>query len=585
MGYKKTNINNIISLINNEIYLPAIQRKYVWEDEQITKLMDSIMLGYPIGTFLFWNVKKEIVNEKKYSMYTFIKDYHERDMKNNLPAPQPFPIGIGNNYILSVLDGQQRLTSLYTALQGSISRKLPNKQWKNDDAFPKKELYFNLHSKKTNEENEITYEFKFLKEEDYKKYCDSNNNEKIWYKVKDILQYKSSDLPTKVYIPLNLITDELAMENISLLHDKLTNEEIINYYEVESDSIDNVLDIFVRVNSGGTVLSKSDLLFSTIVSRWDNARNKIDDLLNTINKIGEGFKFNNDFIMRTCLYILDLTITLKVENFKAESVDKIKENWNKIKQSIIQTVQLLSEFGFSSETMVSYLSVMPIIYYIYNGGKLDVNSKEEIKKFIIISQLKQIFGAASNSALTSIRKELEKNKNDKFKIEYLYNVHFTGDNKTLKYTEDEIKLLFDNLTMGPYTFMILSLLHSDFNYSKYKFHQDHMHPKSSFDDGKIEHIVLPDGKKITDIENKIEEWQYKRNTLANLQLLESSENERKNNDPLKTWLEDIDKNSIEKYKYDLKFLPQDISYEISNFDNFMEKRKELMLEKLKSKLL
>ena len=148
MAYEKKNIRTIIEEINSrKIYLPAIQRKYVWNDDQITKLMDSIMLGYPIGTFLFWKVKKSVVNTKEYSMYEFIKDFHEWDLYKNPSAPQPFPIGNDEECIWAALDGQQRLTSLYIALQGSMSRKLPNKRWKNDDAFPKKELYFNLHSK------------------------------------------------------------------------------------------------------------------------------------------------------------------------------------------------------------------------------------------------------------------------------------------------------------------------------------------------------------------------------------------------------------------------------------------------------
>ena len=63
MGYKTATILNIIEEINGrKMYLPAIQRKYVWKDSQITRLFDSIMLEYPIGTFLFWKVKKTIVN-------------------------------------------------------------------------------------------------------------------------------------------------------------------------------------------------------------------------------------------------------------------------------------------------------------------------------------------------------------------------------------------------------------------------------------------------------------------------------------------------------------------------------------------
>ena len=183
MGYEKKSIQAIIYDINSgKMYLPAIQRKYVWGDSQITRLMDSIMLGYPIGTFLFWKVKKTIVNEKEYSMYEFIKDYHDRDKYKNPPAPQPFPPGIGDETIKAVLDGQQRLTSLYIALQGSVSRKLPYKRWKTDDAFPKKELYFNLHSKKIDDED-ISYEFRFLTVEEAAK----NKGDKLWYLVKNIL--------------------------------------------------------------------------------------------------------------------------------------------------------------------------------------------------------------------------------------------------------------------------------------------------------------------------------------------------------------------------------------------------------------
>ena len=112
---------------------------------QVVKLMDSIMLGYPIGTFLFWKVKKKVVNDNNYSMYEFIKDYHERDLCNNPHAPAPFTFVSDDESLWAVLDGQQRLTALYIALQGSMSRKLPSKRWKNDDAFPKKQLYFNLH--------------------------------------------------------------------------------------------------------------------------------------------------------------------------------------------------------------------------------------------------------------------------------------------------------------------------------------------------------------------------------------------------------------------------------------------------------
>lgn len=572
MAYEKMSIKDVIEEINSrKIYLPAIQRKYVWGDNQIARLMDSIMLGYPIGTFLFWKVKKSIINNKEYSMYEFIKDYHDRDMYKNPSAPQPFPIGSPDETIRSVLDGQQRLTSLYIALQGSMSRKLPNKRWKNDDAFPKKELYFDLHSEKT-DDDDISYEFKFLTQEEASKQSD----ERLWYLVKDILKYSTEDLATEVILPNGWATDKLASKNISLLHTRLVVDQIINYFEVEKDSIDSVLDIFVRVNSGGTVLSKSDLLFSTIVSHWDKARDEIDKLLAEINKTGEGYKFTNDFIMRTCLYLLDMSVTLKVETFKKESVLQIRDSWESIKKAIKDTVNLLNEFGFNSENIISYVAVSPMVYYRYKGGNYDAESKAELRKYIVIAQVKQIFGTASNSALTSIREALKKGSTDSFSMDNLKSVRFTGD-RTLKYTPEEVDAMFDTYEIGAYTFMLLSLLYPNLKYSQKGFHQDHMHPYTGFEEDKIKDLVLQDGSVIDDATK--EDWRRRRNTLANLQLLEGRENESKNATPLVDWLKEPEN------KDNVKFLPDGISYELSNFEEFMQKRQELMSKLLKDILV
>ena len=572
MAYEKKNIRAVIEEINSrKIYLPAIQRKYVWDDDQITRLMDSIMLGYPIGTFLFWKVRKSIINKKEYSMYEFIKDFHERDVYKNPSAPQPFPIGSDEETIWAVLDGQQRLTSLYIALQGSMSRKLPNKRWKNDDAFPIKELYLDLHSQRTDEED-ISYEFKFLTQEEAKKQKD----DKLWYLVKDILKYSQDELVTDLIIPNGWASDKVAMKNISLLHTRLVGDEIINYFEVQTDSIDSVLDIFVRLNSGGTVLSKSDLLFSTIVSHWDKARDEIDKLLAEINKSGEGYKFSNDFIMRTCLYVLDMSVTLKVETFKKESVLKIKNNWENIRKTIKDTVDLLNEFGFNSENIISYVAVSPMVYYRFKGGNFDAESKSELRKYIVISQVRQVFGAATNSALTSIREALKAAPTDSFKMGNLLKVRFTGE-RTLRYTSEEIDAMFDTYEIGAYTFMLLSLLYPNLKYSQKGFHQDHMHPYAGFEESKIANLKLPDGSIIDDVRK--DEWRRRRNTLANLQLLEGRENERKNATPLVDWIE------VTANSENAKYMPSDSSFELSHFEDFMDKRQKLMSDALKAILL
>lgn len=571
MGYEKSTIKKIMQEIEHgKVYLPAIQRKYVWADNQITRLFDSIMLGYPIGTFLFWKIKVGTVNDKQYLMYKFIRDYHERDMYENPSAPSPLLDG-REETIWSVLDGQQRLTSMYIALQGSMSRKLPNKRWKNDDAFPEKELYFNLHSNIEDDE-ESSYEFKFLTAED----SQSTKDGALWYKVKNILQYTQKDLVKEVILKHGWQEDDIAMENISLLHTRLTGDELINYFEVEAESIDSVLDIFVRVNSGGTVLSKTDLLFSTIVSYWDKARDEIDKLLSTINKIGEGYRFTNDFIMRACLYLLDMPVTLKVETFKKESVKSIQDNWEKIKSAIYESVSLFNEFGFNSENIISYVALTPVVYYRFNNGKFDDNSKSELRKYIVMAQIKQVFGAASNSALTSIRTVLKANTTRTFSLNDLNGIRFTGD-RSLKVSSDEIDQWFDTYEIGAYTFMLLSLLYPNLKYSQKGFHQDHMHPHTSFEGKKLDGMALPGNIKMD--EDRKKEWQRKRNTLANLQLLESNENEKKNATPLNKWLDE------EVNKENLKYLPQNISFELNNFEEFINERQKMMSSELKKILL
>lgn len=82
MSYYQHKIKEIIEKIGrNDFYLPAIQRKFVWDCQQIESFFDSIMRGYPIGTFLFWFVAGE--NKNNYTFYKFIQEYHERDRSRN----------------------------------------------------------------------------------------------------------------------------------------------------------------------------------------------------------------------------------------------------------------------------------------------------------------------------------------------------------------------------------------------------------------------------------------------------------------------------------------------------------------------
>ena len=222
------------------------------------------------------------------------------------------------------------------------------------------------------------------------------------------------------------------------------------------------------------------------------------------------------------------------------------------------------------------MAVSPMVYYRYKGGNFDSSSKAELRKYIVIAQVRQIFGTASNSALTSIREVLKAAPANSFSMANLNAVRFTGD-RSLRYTAEEIDSMFDTYEIGAYTFMLLSLLYPNLKYSQKGFHQDHMHPYTGFEESKIKGLVLPDGTVIDD--DTKEDWRRRRNTLANLQLLEGRENESKNATPLVDWLK------VAENSENAKYLPGGISYELSNFVEFMEKRQELMSKALKDILL
>ncbi len=576
MSTENKTIKTIIERINSgNLYIPAIQRKYIWDDKQVIRLMDSIMRGYPIGIFLFWNVNKTIINDKEYSIYSFIKDYHERDAYNNPRAPLPLTCQSSDDKIWIILDGQQRLTSLYIALQGTMSRKILHKQWKTDNAFPSKELYYNVFSRNENKEDDddnFCYEFDFFSKDE----MNSREDKDKWLLVKEIVKINNEEEAKKLIKKRGWDSDLDIYSDVLKLYSKISKEELISYFEVTGDSMDRVLDIFVRVNSGGTVLSKSDLLFSTIVSHWDKGRDEVDDLLKSLNKYGEGYRFNTDFIMRTCLYLMDESISFKVENFKKENVDKIRAEWSKIKDSIQTATELLDEYGFSDNNILSYNAIMPIIYYIFKGGSVSQNNKKELRKFFIYAQLKRIFRANSLSTLTKLRQKLNNIDKKKFKVKDFEDIEFTNDS-SLKFNEEDIDDMFTEYEFGAQTFMVLSLLYPNLKFSQKGFHQDHMHPYAGFENKKIKGLKLPNGEVIDDV--KIQEWQDKRNKLANLQLLEGKENKKKKDTPLVDWLK------MDNNKETVKYLPKNISYKLSNFDTFTEKRQKLMAKKLKTILL
>ena len=570
--YHEESIADVISRIDsNQIFLPALQRKFVWKTKQIESLFDSIMQGFPIGTFLFWELNnKKTIND--YVFYEFVDHYHERKSRNEQA------ILSGKKKIISILDGQQRLTSMNIALRGSYSYKIHRKHSSNPNAYPKRYLYLNLLPRP---DEDFEYEFKFLTEE----LAQKTDEKHVWYLVNKVLRWNSSSDVNEQYSYLKKTNDRKVItknrdtikQSLRTLYKRLCRDKYITHFDLMDMEIDDVLDIFIRVNSGGTKLSKTDLLMSTISASWERARDEVEDLLEDINDKGRKFNFDIDFIMRTCLVLLDLPILFKVRSFGPETINTIIEKWNDICIALDETIDLLVDFGFDGLTLTSRNSVIPIVYYVYKQGKTKDHERKELKKYLQHALLTGFFGSHGDQALANLRKYMRKeNGKGIFKLEkksfsfedLKKSFHITG--KTLEITEEDIDDFLE-YKKGRQAFVVLSLLYPNLQYNEIKFDQDHIHPAVLFKPQNLYKLGLDD--------ETIERWMEMKDQLPNLQMMEERKNRVKNRTPFKEWLDtktDSEREAYLKQNYIQENAPFDLKY----FDDFFEIRKQFIKGKL-----
>lgn len=566
MSYVPKTIGEVVlDYINRTTFLPAIQREYVWDTDGIEKLFDSIMGNYPISSFLFWKVREE--KKSLWTAYKFFSDFDKED-----PHNEEANLAGVNQDIYLVLDGQQRLTSLFIGLKGSY--RYFYYSWK------KTRLYLNLFKEPRRSDNpeELTYEFAF-RENDQLNPKDSRPQ--FWYLVGDILNFETQRI-ARDNIRERLkgqpeTLKEIAIELVSDLHDKLFTQRLINFYEERSDDYDKVVEVFIRANTGGKKLEYSDILLSTATAKWKtlNARDEIHDFTDDINDIGGSYNFGKDFVLKGALYLTDgLPIQYQVKNFTKPNLEKIEDNWDVIKNNLGNTVRLISRFGFSNKNLISTLALLPVAFYLKKAGKKnfvdstqkdDVQNQILIQKWLAIVLLKNAFGSSSDTTL--------KNLQDVLNAQSEYSVFpYAAINEKLGiesgFTDAEINNLLATAYGSKYSYLILSLLYPDRDWRDNTYHEDHIFPKSSFSSKRLTEQDVPE----VDHEN----YQRHFNTIINLQLLTQNENLEKNATPFGDWLPTRDNNFKQRHA-----IPGMDSYQIGHFLGFVEKRRALIAERLK----
>jgi hypothetical protein len=553
----------------NKYILPAIQREFVWDADKIEKLFDSLMSGYPIGSFLFWKIEPDHL--KDFQFYRFMDHFHERDYRHNEPIEL-----VGSNSVTAVLDGQQRLTALNLGLKGWYANKMPYYRWNSDYAFPTKRLYLNLLNPP--EENGNAYEFKMLQDKEVK----NIEGKKYWFRVSEIFKFKELQETMYYCIENGLTADKRTFPSSALmeLYRIIKEKPLINYFQEESQDLDKVLNIFIRVNSGGTVLSYSDMLLSIATAAWKkiDARKAINDLVDDLNDIGEKFTLNKDFVLKSCLVLSDIpAIEFRVSNFTRENMEKIEKYWESISRALNETVKLISSWGYSWQTLVSAYAIIPLAYYIHKLGSpsnfISSNKYTEdrtlMRKWLQIALLKRTFSGTPDNVLRPVRKVIQENLNG-FPFSAILE-ELKGTTRSMQFDAAELDGLMSYRYEQPYTFSVLTFLYPWLKYDQ-QFHVDHIFPRAMFTSKELrKHNIAQENWPL---------WLDHFNDLGNLQLLQGPVNIAKSDEPFDTWItkECPTPEKLAAYK-GLHFIP-DCSLKFEDFPVFLEEREKILRTKL-----
>jgi Protein of unknown function DUF262/Protein of unknown function (DUF1524) len=553
MKNQKQTIRRIVGFLNNVdedggFWLPNIQRPFVWSEDQICRLYDSIMREYPISTLLVWKTASEIrrrrfIENWKESLRLIDFNVPKDDKKKNL-----------------VLDGQQRLQSLFIGLCGS---------------FDGKELCLDILSGEVAAPDDI--KFKFL---------DPTIAAFPWVKFKDLIfttrrKREVSD-GLKATAGRVLTDQELNKldDHLDLVDRTFKMDEVVTYQEL--DSIDNpnlyteddVVEIFIRANDGGTKLGKSDLLFSLLGANWEVADEKMEGLLESLNK--HGFAFDRDFVLKTCLVLLGKGARYEVKKFREKGVrEDIEAKWDEIAKAIQDVLDFVRGKTFiqCDKALPSYLVLIPLVYMRYHLPNAWKTAKG-MDSYLLRCSLTGAFGGVPDNLLDGLVKKITELK--RFDLDEMFGV-IRSQQRSLELTEER----FWNLGYkSDAIHLLFNLWYRDFNYTPAYVNNlpevDHIFPQSKLKEIKI---VNPDtGRMVMKYPKPAE-----RNQLANCMLLRKGENgaSGKGDTPADEWFAGKDKGYLDKH-----LIPADPAlWQMDRFDEFIKERKKLIRERFKDLLV
>ncbi|MFA7605619.1 MAG: DUF262 domain-containing protein [Rhodocyclaceae bacterium] len=558
MQNKKLSIRKIVSYLNDEeaegggFWLPNIQRPFVWSEEQIARLFDSIMREYPISTLLVWKTKETVKHRK------FIDNYR-RDIKLT-----DFFVPDNTRSKMMVLDGQQRLQSLFIGLRGS---------------YEGRELYFDvLSGGAAAAPEDIRFRFAFK----------AANPNWPWVRFKDLV-FETRKLDSQIAkdiirsAPVALTDDEEDMIelNVGRARQEFVNDDNITFQELDGIDnpdayrVDDIVEIFIRANSGGTKLGKSDLLFSLLASSWDEADGEMEALLEELNQ--GGFDFDRDFVLKSCLTMLGRGARYEVGKFRdGKTKEEIIAKWDELAEAIkaVRDLLVAKTYIRSDRAMPSYLALIPLIYYRFHyPAKFAAN--RDMAAYLLRVLVTGVFGGSPDNLIDKLVRNVQEQQD--FVLSEVYGV-IRAEGRSLEITP---ALIFDQYYGSRTIHLFFNLWYRDFDYS----------PALDANGPQVDHIfpqsLLKTVKDINPESGKRNILHYRaehRDQIANCMLLTADENgfAGKCDTPPEQWFDRSRFATDEEHKRYLQMhlIPDDPAlWALERYDDFIAARRALIKDK------
>ncbi len=386
-----------------------------------------------------------------------------------------------------------------------------------------------------------------------------NDKEHFWFKVGDILGLESVwDYAQEHELKGN------RLKLLEKLNKAFHTDQLISFFEETEKNLNKVLNIFIRVNSGGVKLSYSDLLMSILTASFSSdIREKMNGLVDALKD--KGFSnMGQDQVLKTCLLLIGKDTTFELKNFNKKNIKEIEDNWEKITESIYNAAELLENFGYAGYLGSAYI-LSSLAYFYFLNLKIDKNDEEQALKFVRNAQITSYFTPSTDTKLSAIAHSIKEVRTFE-----AFN-HNLAKHQTcpLKITNDAIEEMMYSSSPAR-VFPVLQILYPNLNYKTTTFHIDHIYPKSKF-------------KKNKKLDKDFYECE---DHLYNRQLLEGKENSAKKDKDPEAWLKEEYKNdqAIEEYKK-RNYIDPTLKLEWENIKEFRETREKAIIEKLKEALL